>query len=80
LQAAQTYIKSVVFTTSAIKKLNTEIAPRLKEQEITAGFTRIEKTGQRFTDSVHMCYIEIIGNPIEVWEKQEKRAWSGSKP
>lgn len=54
-----------------MKKLNTEIAPRLKEQGITAGFTRIQPLGQRKPDGAHMAYIEILGNPIAEWEKKE---------
>lgn len=37
-----------------------------------AGFTRIKYLGLRPNDRARMCYIEMIGNPIEIFEANEK--------
>jgi large subunit ribosomal protein L17 len=69
--AGHRYINSVLFTTASMKKLTREIAPRMDDLEIKAGFTRIEPIGQRKPDKAKMALIELIGNPISMWEKQQ---------
>ena len=39
-----------------------------------AGFTRIKYLGLRRNDRARMCYIEMIGNPIEIYEKNEAQS------
>lgn len=41
---------------------------------LPAGFTRIKYLGLRKNDRARMCYIELIGNPIEIFEKNETDA------
>lgn len=51
-------------------KLKTEIAPRFKEHP--AGFTRIEYLGRRRNDKAQVAMIEILGNPVEQFERDEE--------
>ena len=62
------YIKSVLFTNASMKKLTTDIAPRFEEMGLKGGFTKIENIGPRKNDRAKMAMIEIIGNPIQLWE------------
>ena len=66
---AAVYINGTLTTQSAYKKLTTEIAPRFKDRP--AGFTRIEYLGRRRNDKAKVAMIEIIGNPVEEYEKNE---------
>ncbi len=43
--------------------------PRFENQP--AGFTRVKYLGLRRNDRARMAYIEIIGNAIETYEKNE---------
>ena len=52
-----------------MKKLTREIAPRFEEKGQHAGFTRIEAIGRRKPDGAQLALIEILGNPIQEWEK-----------
>ena len=52
-----------------MKKLTREIAPRFTQKGLKAGFTSIESIGRRKVDRAEMEMIEIIGNPIQEWEK-----------
>ena len=70
--AGQRHLKQTLFTNASIKKLNREIAPRITEQGLTGGFTRIEKLGRRDPDRAEMAMIEIMGNPIQQWEQQQE--------
>ena len=40
-------------------------------RNLNAGFTRIKYLGLRKNDRAKMCYIEMINNPIEIFEKNE---------
>jgi ribosomal protein L17 len=70
--AGQRHLKQTLFTNASMKKLNREIAPRLTEQGLTGGFTRIAKLGRREPDRAEMAMIEIMGNPIQQWEEQQE--------
>jgi len=63
-------LKKTLFTSQAIKKLKEEIAPRFKN--LPAGFTRISYIGRRNNDKAQAAYIELLGNPIEEYEKNEE--------
>ena len=65
------YINSILFTSTSMKKLTREITPRMDDLELKSGFTRIEPIGARKPDRARMAMIEIIGNPISKWEKQQ---------
>jgi hypothetical protein len=40
-------------------------------RSLPAGFTRITYLGLRKNDRAEMCHIEMIGNPMEIYEKNE---------
>jgi len=42
----------------AVKKLMNDLAPRSKER--TGGYTRVVKTGQRFSDGAKMAVVEFV--------------------
>jgi ribosomal protein L17 len=62
---AHKYVHSVLFTNVATKRLINEIAPRFKEINLNAGFTKVTSLGQRDGDSAKMAMIEIIGNQMQ---------------
>ena len=62
---------SLLFTKKSQSRLMNEIAPRLKEDGYQSGFTRIKTLGRRHPDAAEMAMIEIVGNPIELWEKRQ---------
>lgn len=68
---AYRFVMSQLFTQQAVHRLIREIAPRLKEDGYVGGFTRIKQLGRRQTDSAQMAMIEIVGNPIELYEKRQ---------
>jgi hypothetical protein len=61
-----------LFTSKAIQHVKKELVPRFENYQ--AGFTRIKYLGLRKGDRARMCYIEFIGNPIEIFEKNEIQA------
>ena len=64
-----------MFTNTSVKKAVKEIGPRFAKKNVFAGFTKIESIGRRTPDGAEMALIEIIGNPIQEWEKvQDKQA------
>jgi len=65
------FIKAQLFTSMSMKKLTREIAPRFEEEGRSCGFTRIEEVGRRKPDRARMAIIEIMGNPIQQWEKAQ---------
>mgnify|MGYP002633697353 CR=1 FL=1 len=69
---ANRFINSQLFTTQSMKKLMKDIAPRFDEKKQKAGFTRVESIGIRQPDGASMAMIEILGNPIQKWEKQQE--------
>jgi large subunit ribosomal protein L17 len=62
-------LKQTLFTDIAIKNVKEQYVPRFENQP--AGFTRIKYLGLRRNDRARMAYIEIIGNEIENYEKNE---------
>jgi large subunit ribosomal protein L17 len=58
-----------LFSQEAVKKLTNEIAPRFKD--LPGGFTRIRRTPNREGDAAEMAMIEILGNPMIEFEKNE---------
>lgn len=71
---ANRQVNRILFTNVAINKVMKEIAPRFARKNVFAGFTKIESIGRRTPDSAEMALIEIMGNPIQEWEKaQDKR-------
>lgn len=69
-----------MFTTKAITHVKEKIVPRFeynllisfyKYRSLAAGFTRVKYLGLRANDKARMAYIELIGNPIEIFEKNE---------
>ena len=62
-----------MFSNVALKKLHTEITPRFDDMNLKAGFTRIEKIGRRKPDSAEMAMIELVGNPLQRWEKAQEQ-------
>lgn len=66
------FLKQTLFTNKAIHHVKTELVPRFENYQ--AGFTRIKYLGLRKGDRASMCYIEFIGNPIEIFEKNEMQA------
>jgi large subunit ribosomal protein L17 len=64
------FINQKLFTTKAMKRLNTEIAPRF--EDLDAGFTRVEYLGRRNNDKARMAMIEFTKNPIREYEKNEE--------
>jgi large subunit ribosomal protein L17 len=63
------YLKKTLFTHEAVKKLEEEIAPRFKD--LPAGFTRVKRIETRKGDAAPMAIIEILGNPMIEFEKNE---------
>ena len=53
----------MLFTSTSMKRLTREVAPRFDEMGLKAGFTRIEPLGRRKPDRAKMAIIELIGNP-----------------
>jgi len=49
-----------------------ELVPRFENQP--AGFTRIKYLGLSRVNRARMAYIEIIGNEIEIFEKNEMQS------
>jgi large subunit ribosomal protein L17 len=66
---AHRFSKSVLFTNASMKKLHTEIAPRFEERNLRAGFTKIEDIGPRKNDRAKMAMIEIMYNPLQLYEE-----------
>ena len=66
------FLLKTLFKTSAIRKLRDEIVPRFKD--LPAGFTRVKYLGRRSNDKAKVGMIELIGNPIEIEEKEEEQA------
>jgi large subunit ribosomal protein L17 len=62
-------LKQNLFHKDAIKNVKEEFVPRFENQP--AGFTRVKYLGLRQNDRARMAYIEIIGNEIETYEKNE---------
>lgn len=58
---AQIFMNKTLFTNSAIRSLQQNIAPRFKS--LAAGFTRIEYIGNRSNDRSRTAMIELIDNP-----------------
>ena len=63
---------SVLFTKTSVSKLAKEIAPRFQEEGRKCGYTRIKPLGRRRPDSARMAMIELVGNPIDQWEKRQE--------
>ena len=61
--------KRILYSNVALKRLHTEIAPRFDDMNLAAGFTRITRMGMRSPDRAQMAMIELVGNPLERWEK-----------
>ena len=69
---AYRFVMSQLFTKSAVHRLIKEIAPRLKEDGYVSGFTRVKTLGRRHPDAAQMAMIEIVGNPIDLYEKRQQ--------
>lgn len=67
---AQIFMNKTLFTNSAIRSLQQNIAPRFKS--LPAGFTRIEYIGNRSNDRSKTAMIELIDNPQSQFEKNEE--------
>jgi large subunit ribosomal protein L17 len=63
------YLQQTLFTQDAVRKLEQEIAPRFKD--LPAGFTRVKRVANRKGDAAPMAMIEILGNPMIEFEKNE---------
>ena len=63
------FVASQLFTSISMKKLFREIVPRFVESGRQGNFTRFKHMGRRKPDSAKMAMIEILGNPIEQWER-----------
>lgn len=61
------FLHNHLFTDKAVKRARDELAPRYKD--LAGGFTRIKYLGLRRNDRARMCYIELVKNPIEIFEK-----------
>ena len=66
------FLLRTLYKTSAIRKLRDEIAPRF--EDLQAGFTRVTYLGRRRNDKAQVGMIELLGNPIEEYEKEEEKA------
>ena len=64
------FIKATLFTKDSIDKLKQEIEPRFREEGLKAGFTRVIMTGRRQNDRAKMATIELINNPMQLWEER----------
>ena len=62
------YARSILFTKEAQHRLIDRIAPRYRKEGRTGSFTRIKVMGHRHPDAAKMAMIELVGNPIDVWE------------
>jgi len=62
-------LKQNLFSKDAISNVKNIMVPRFENQP--AGFTRVKYLGLRQNDRANMAYIEIIGNEIETYEKNE---------
>lgn len=62
-------LMSTLFTKKAINHVKKELVPRY--ENLPAGFTRVKYLGLRRNDRARMAYIEMIGNPVEIYEKNE---------
>lgn len=62
-------LKQNLFNKTAIKNVKEQYVPRFENQP--AGFTRVKYLGLRKNDRARVAYIEIIGNEIENYEKNE---------
>ena len=49
--------------------MENEIAPRF--EDLPGGYTRVKRIGNRKGDNADMSYIEILGNPMIEFEKNE---------
>ena len=68
--ADNNFLYRTLYKPSMIVKLREEIAPRFKD--LPAGFTRIENLGHRLNDKAPVSMIEIIGNEIAEFQKNEQ--------
>ena len=69
------FVRKDLFTQDAIRNLKLRIAPRFLDEGRKSGFTRISRAGNRHPDAAEMATIELVGNDVERWEKeQEKKA------
>jgi len=64
-------LKQNLFTSKAIEHVKKVLVPRYAD--LPAGFTRVKYLGLRAQDRASAAYIEMIGNPIEQFEKNERQ-------
>ena len=62
-------MNKTLFSSAAIEKLKTTIAPRFKD--LPAGFTRVEFIGPRKIDKGKSAMIEFLKNPYAEFERNE---------
>ena len=66
------FVGATLFTKTSIDKLNKEIAPRYRDQGLKGGFTRVVMTGRRENDRAKMATIELVNNPMYLYEQRER--------